>query len=189
MSQPGTRKHLTVKDIARIISFDRSDEGIAKTMRQVRHWTQNDLLRTATQKDTGKGVARVYNDSPTIEVAALLLELSRYGATVSILRPAAEAIYKDFDQYAEMEGWHLQTALTDVSVYVQVAWESDPVTGEFAGAEVFMFDDLEFRDRPSSEGLEKSQRDLLHSATSSVLINLTRILDRIYPHARDVLAK
>ena len=81
---------LTVKDIAECISYDRSEEGIARTLRQVRHWTQCDLLRTMSEKNPGKGVPRFYEDEPSLLIAAILFELCRYGATVDILKPVAD---------------------------------------------------------------------------------------------------
>ena len=76
---------MTIKDISEHIAFDDSDSGIERTMRQVRHWTQCDLLRTTSEKNTGKGIPRFYEVEPTLMIAAILQELTLYGATVDIL--------------------------------------------------------------------------------------------------------
>lgn len=178
MSQSWQEKSLTVKDIAGAISFDRSEEGIARTIRQVRHWTQCDLLRPLTQKETGKGVARVYRAEPTVIIAALLLELTRYGVTVDVLKPASDQLYGDWEEYGE--GWYIQTALTDINTFLQVAWNTDPVTGAFTSARVAMFDEGELRDHFREERVS-ADWPLLLSPSSSILIHMNEVMERIYP--------
>lgn len=82
----------TVKDIAAIISLDGSPDDIRKCMRQIRHWTNNDVLIPIGGKDTGTGVSRVY-DEDAIYKAAFAAELVRYGTTVDMLG------YELFDEW------------------------------------------------------------------------------------------
>lgn len=161
---------LTVKDIAERISFDGSEDGVARTLRQVRHWTQCDLLRTISEKNTGKGVPRFYEDEPSLLIAAILLELCRYGATVDILKPVADQLYED---WVEFGGMSMATAMTDLNAYLQVAWTADPVTGRFTGAQIHMFDELDQRNGEEDVGVEAQP-------SSSIVINMTRLTERIY---------
>lgn len=166
MKTPSGEELVTVKDIAACIAYDRSQEGISRTMRQVRHWTQCDLLRPYSAKNTGKGIPRFYVDSPTIEIAAILLEVSRYGATVDILRPVAEELYEDAESMS-----NLFLATTDeTEVYAQIAWEQDPRTGKFTGATVNLFNEMDI-----DEG------ELSAEPTSSILINMGKVINRIAP--------
>ena len=162
---------LTVKDIAERIAFDRSEEGVLRTMRQIRHWTQNDLLRTASEKHTGKGVPRLYEKEPTIEIAAILLELSRYGATVDVLKHVAEELWNTDEAMM-----YLGSALTHINSYLQLTWKSDPVTGRFVGAEVSMFDDMDFFNAKADAGISTP----INSApSSSILVNMTQVMERL----------
>ncbi len=166
---------LTIKDVAKKISFDRSESGIAKTMRQIRHWTQNDLLRTTSEKHTGKGVPRFYEPEPTVEIAAILLELSRYGVTVDILKPVAEELW-DTDEGLLYRG----SALTDINAYLQVSWSADPVTGVFTDAEVHLFDEMDMGPvKTSSE--ERDQYTPINTApSSSILVNMSEVMTRVF---------
>jgi len=171
---------LTVKDIAIGISYDNSEEGVARTIRQVRHWTQSDLLRPISQKSTGKGVPRVYEEEPTVRIAAILLELCRYGVTVDVLKYASKELYDDWDADEGMEGFYLSTTFTHISSFIQIAWKTDLQTGAFTGAQVTMFDDMEL----FQEGVPKEDfkgRHILREPPSSILINMTQIVKRIYP--------
>ena len=67
----------TLKDIASIVSFSETEEGVSRTMRQIRHWTQNDLIQTVSEKSTGKGIPRFYVEEPTIQISGILIELSK----------------------------------------------------------------------------------------------------------------
>jgi len=166
---------LTVKDIAREISFDRSDDGIARTMRQIRHWTQNDLLRTASVKNTGKGVPRLYEPEPTIQIAAILLELSRYGVTVEILKPVAEELWD-----ADEAMMYIDSALTHLNSYLQVSWTADPLTGAFTGAEVHMFDEMDLDNVDTSLDEQPKFNPIHTEPSSSILVNMSNVMTRIY---------
>lgn len=161
---------LTVKDIAERISYDRSEEGVARTLRQARHWTQCDLLRTMSEKNTGKGVPRFYEEEPSLLIAAILFELCRYGATVDILKPVADQLYEGQD---DIGGTYMSTALTEYNAYLQVAWTADPATGRFTGALIHMFDEIDQRDGEQDAGV-------MAEPASSIVINMSRLTDRIY---------
>jgi len=168
MKTPQGERLLTVKDIAECIAFDRSENGLARTLRQVQHWTQHDLLRPYSDKATGKGIPRFYVEDPTIDIAAILAELHRYGATVEILKPVSDALYEDDKE----GGMYLGAALTERNSYLQVAWQSDPRTGAFIGAKIETFDDIDLNDEGPQWMVE---------VPSSILINMTRVIQRIYP--------
>ncbi len=160
---------LTVKDIAERISYDRSEDGLARTLRQVRHWTQNDLLETISEKNTGKGVPRFYDYHSSLIIAGILLELSRYGATVDILKPVADNLYESFeDDRSQYMLWQEM----DENSYLQVAWNTDPSSGRFMDAVMHMFDDLD-------KGY--SGNELMSEPTSSVVINMSKLRERIFP--------
>ena len=164
---------LTVKDIAECIAFDKSEDGINKTIRQVRHWTQSDLLRPYSEKTTGKGIPRLYAVEPTVHIAAFFIELTRYGVTVDILKLVSDELYEhEFDEFGP-EGWYVSTALTHMNSFLQVAWRTDLKTGQFIGAEINLFDDMDIRGEDSTF--------LLEEPSSSILVNMTQVMERIYP--------
>lgn len=165
---------LTVRNIAASIAFDKSKEGIARTIRQVRHWTQCDILRPAGEKSTGTGIPRFYSIEPTIEIAALLLEVSRYGATVDVLKPLADTLYEDFEE----EGLNFFVAASDEGqAYLEVAWDVDQETGRFTNAEINLFvDDPRFDDFIV----------LSRKAHSSIVIRMNQVFRRLtYPKAAE----
>ena len=165
---------LTIKDIARSIAYDRSDEGLAKVMRQIRHWTQNDLLFTVSEKHTGKGVPRLYRGDRTIEIASVLLELSRYGIPLEILKPVAEELWSD-------EGLlYLGLALSHLNSYLQLSWKTDSNTGAFIGAEITMFDDMELQNWKEGKAFPLNQ-----NPSSSILVNMSVVMTRIYSRQED----
>ncbi|MEQ8710610.1 MAG: hypothetical protein RIC36_16630 [Rhodospirillales bacterium] len=157
---------ITVKDIADLIAFDRTDQGVSRTMRQLRHWTENDLIRTCSEKKTGKGIPRLYEEQPTLEIATVLLELSRYGANIDILQHVSKELYEHWDGDG---GLYILQTETENNSYIQVSWEIDPETGKFIGANVHMFDDF-----------DEEADSLNRLSTSSILINMTTLMDSVY---------
>lgn len=160
---------LTIKDIARSIAYDRSDEGLAKVMRQIRHWTQNDLLFTVSEKHTGKGVPRLYSEDYTVEIAAILLELSRYGIPIEVLKPVAEELWSDDGSL------YMGSALTELNSYLQLSWKTDSKTGAFTGVEITMFDDMDLNDQDKED-----YYPLNADPSSSILVNMTQVMTRIF---------
>jgi len=175
MNWSPSEKLLTLKDIAKAISFDQSDEGIARTMRQVRHWTQNDLLPTFSGKETGKGIPRLYQDEPTIEIAAILQELSRYGATVDVMAHLTKELMDTDEGYMA-----ISAAQTDeIIAFAQVSWKADSTTGKFIGANVEFFDEYELVAYAAKGSVPLDQ-----DSTSSILINITAVMSRVYKNWR-----
>lgn len=162
---------LTLKELAQAIAYSPSEESVNRVTRQIRHWTQSDLLKTYTGKSTGTGIPRLYLEYPTLEVAAILLELSRYGATVDILKPAADALYEE--GYGDL---YRSSAQTDETVFMQVSWSEDPNTGRFEDARITMFDTMD------GDALQMLDRN----SPSSILLNLSLVLERVYAAPRGV---
>ena len=82
----------------------------------------------------------------------------------------ADQLYQHWNDFG---GMYLSTALTEYNAYLQVAWTADPVTGRFTGAAIHMFDELEQRDG-------EEDASVLVEPSSSIVINMTRLTDRIY---------
>lgn len=161
---------LTIKDITQAVAPDKSVDGLNRTLRQVRHWTQCDLIRPRQQKNPGKGSTRVYDEDPTIMVSAILLELNRYGATVDILGPVSNAIYAD--TIAEGGDDVLFMAMNnEANAFLQVVWIEDEKTKKFTGASINLFHDFD-----ASE-----EDELWTNPTSSIVLNLNKIAERIFP--------
>ena len=161
---------ITIKDIAEAIAYRKTSAAINRTLRQVRHWTQNDLLQPYGEKQTGKGIPRFYEDWPAVLIAALYLELSRYGATVEILKPVAKALYEDMENGMTQ----LNLSLTNESmVYAQIAWKGDQYEEEETKVGIRLFnDDPDFFG--GDEGMSKRP-------PSWIIINITNIVERIFP--------
>lgn len=75
---------MSVKQFARVLVPGGDDAAMAKMMRQVRHWTALDLLRTAGPKATGTGVSRVYDENELYK-AVILEELVRLGVPTAFM--------------------------------------------------------------------------------------------------------
>jgi len=110
----------TVKDVARMIAFDKSDETIARVMRQIRHWTNNDLLFPVGGKDTGTGVSRVY-DADGVRKAGIILELTRYGITVDMV--GEETFEEWMSSIVTTKEWKRAIEGKD-DFFLQFAWEA-----------------------------------------------------------------
>lgn len=78
---------LTLKQLVETIAPSADAEEAGRIMRQVRHWTQRELLRPVGGKSTGTGVSRRY-DPDEVRKAAILLELSHYRVPVPVLEDA-----------------------------------------------------------------------------------------------------
>ncbi len=122
----------TVKDIAAIISLDGSPEDVRKCMRQIRHWTNNDVLSPIGGKSTGTGVSRVYDEN-AIYKAAIAAELVRYGVTVDMLgnetfdewisRVMTSTKWKDAKERSK--DFYLQFVFDQEAVMFKPLYESD----------------------------------------------------------------
>jgi hypothetical protein len=87
---------LAVSDVAKAIVWLSSPLGDARElqriMRQLRHWTQSDVLRPIGGLYIGTGRSREYAIE-TVLVAAILSELSNLGMTIGTLKSAADVLY------------------------------------------------------------------------------------------------
>lgn len=162
----------TVKDLAERVSFDPSDEGISRTIRQLRHWTENDVLRTVGEKKSGKGIPRLYHPEPALEISAILIELARYGVTVDALKMVADELWDTDEGYMAVS-----TAMTDIPSMLQLSWTFEPGTGKFQSANLYLFDEQEL-----ISGAQRFEHDryMDFEATSSILVNMTAVMERLY---------
>lgn len=168
----------TVKDLAELVSFDPSDEGISRTIRQLRHWTENDVLRTAGEKKSGKGIPRLYHPEPALQISAILIELARYGVTVDALKMVADELWDTDEGYMAVS-----TALTDIPSMLQLSWTFDPATGKVQSASVLLFDEQDL-----FSSARRGELDMDMESTSSILVNMTAVMERVYERSRAVHA-
>lgn len=159
--------YVSVKDIAQCVAPDNSLDAMNRTLRQIRHWTQSDILRPENAKNTGTGTPRIYPEEPTLFLAAVLLELHRYGATVDIMKPVADTIYDDWVDGSAESQFFVQT--NEATMLLQLAWTVDPETGRFNDVNVNLYHDY--------VGLSEGELD--KQPCSSIVLNLNQIYDRI----------
>jgi hypothetical protein len=88
----------TVREVAMRLTDSRRDEVIDFVMRQIKHWTNNKLIRTTGTMHSGRGRSRSYAKEELI-AAAYLLRLSRYGLTIGQL----ESFRKMYDGHIRHE--------------------------------------------------------------------------------------
>ena len=165
MARPAANREgeYTVKDVAGIIAYDKSPEGIAKVARQVRHWTNNDLLTPLGPKQTGTGINRLY-DAHGVRKASIILELTRYGINVFLL----DMIDEWLDNVSGMDEWG-DAINGGEDFYLQFAWDAADEPGSFW--------------LPGMERGMIIRTEMLHktgmSTASMVLVNLTVLFRRI----------
>lgn len=166
----------SVKDVAALIARGSADQP-ARLIRQIRHWTANDLLIPVGGKNTGTGVSRMY-DVTGVRCAAILLELSRYGITVGQLEGFAEwaAMLSGSNEW-------LAAFTGEQDVFLSMSWEADEEGGGIweIGAGKPKWDALRLQTVPDRVTLADGRETLLQplDLTSSIVINLTKILDRL----------
>lgn len=160
---PNREGEYTVREVAAIIAYEKSPEAIERTMRQVRHWTNNDLLSPLGPKDTGTGINRLY-DAHGVRKAAIIQELTRYGVNVFMLDTVDEWL----NRVSGMEGWQMAIAGTD-DYYLQIAWGfgEDPSSFWIPGLDKGL---IVRSDMLAKTGLETA---------SMLLVNLTALFRRL----------
>jgi hypothetical protein len=155
----------SVKEVAAHIAFRGDPDEIRRIIRQLRHWTNCDLLIPAGNKHTGTGVSRRY-DRHEIRKAAILLELSRYGVTVDMLDGFSDWI----DTLAKGRDW--QTATEGRGDYlIQMSWEPGEDGGAHWSSSV-------------SRGLlmtHKGRKRHGLNVASGIIVNLSSIFRRLGP--------
>lgn len=162
---------LSAKDVARVIAYPGLPDGVARAVRQVRHWTQSDLLRTAGDKNTGRGRSRLYEEEPTIFIAAMLMELARFGITVDKMKPLSEWFYEDWE--ADSFGVYSGALTGEWTGYIFIDWNVDPKTGTFGEPELRVFSNAE------TMGYEMDEDDYLPKSSSGTILNVNQIIDRL----------
>lgn len=120
----------TLKDIALLLSPAGDTETVEKLARQVRHWTNLDLLHPLGKKHTGTGVSRRYDHHQVLK-ALILSELSRYRVPVTVLDDAFANL---MDEFASSSDWseaikgerpvYLMFGFSDEAVVMQVFTEA-----------------------------------------------------------------
>lgn len=158
----------SVKRVAEMIAPDLLPETIGRVMRQIRHWTNSDVLSPVGPKQTGTGVSRVY-DLHGVHKAAILQELTEHGVTVDMLA--------GFDEWADASKhsryWKL--ALEDNGpFFIAATW---PHGRTQAGAWYVIDDDTLFAFVTGVSEVKKHKE--LSSVASMILINIGEIFSRI----------
>jgi DNA-binding transcriptional MerR regulator len=170
MQTVGNRIQLSAKDVAMVIMYPGQPDGLARAMRQVRHWTQCDLLQTINDKHTGRGRSRMYDEESSILLAAMLMELSRFGVTVDKMKYLADWFYEDWE--ADSDGVFFGASTGEWNGYILIDWNIDPQTGDFGEPALSVFSDEEYHDYD-----ETARR--LPISSSATILNLNLIHDRL----------
>jgi hypothetical protein len=113
----------TLKDIALLLSPAGDAETVEKLARQVRHWTNLDLLQPLGKKHTGTGISRRYDHHQVLK-ALILSELSRYRVPVTVLD---EAFATMMDHFATTPDWSEATT-GERPVFLMFGFSDDFVT-------------------------------------------------------------
>jgi hypothetical protein len=131
-----------------------------RIIRQLRHWTLSNILRPVGGTHTGIGRHRQYSQESVL-VAAVLVELSKLGLSVGTLQWATLHLYDLFKgKAASVNYWR----------------------GEVKRSSLFLrltFDIAEGQDHPVCAVSSLVTPDNMHIGTSSVLIDLRRLLSQI----------
>ncbi len=167
-----TEQLYTVKDLASMTALAKDAETVNRVMRQIRHWTNSDVLRPFGPKRTGTGVSRVY-DVHGAHKAAILVELSRYSVTVEMLH--------GFDEWCgeavDSEDWQLAVE-GGGPFFIAVTWTpGEPGEGHWC---VLSDDELLAMMTGDMQTLSDTTADFeFLEASSLVVINLTQVFARV----------
>ena len=163
-----SEKLFTVKDLAFMLAPPGEPGEYAKIMRQIRHWTNCDVLKPLGSKSTGTGVSRVY-DLHGARKAAILVELSRYGATVEMLAGFDEWC----DEAQHSEDWE-STIEGSGPFFIGVTWpqgHNSPGLWRVISVNAFlafMSGDTEVANDPT-----------LLDFSSLILVNISKVFERV----------
>lgn len=164
---------MSVKHFSRLLVPDGDEAALAKMMRQVRHWTALDLLRTAGPKATGTGVSRVY-DEDELYKAVILEELVRIGVPAAFLE---DAMFGDWLELNKgMEHWQLAKD-GQVDVFLNLASEPDGGVSTNMSADPVRL--LSFLNHAENEPAPKRGEVPTPHYTSLIIINVTTLFDRV----------
>ncbi|MEP0521434.1 MAG: hypothetical protein ABJO09_06440 [Hyphomicrobiales bacterium] len=164
---------MSVKYFSRLLVPDGDEAALAKMMRQVRHWTALDLLRTAGPKATGTGVSRVY-DEDELYKAVILEELVRVGV------PAAFMEENEFGEWLDlnkgMEHWQ-STKNGDVDVFLNMASEADGGVGTIMSKDPSTF--LRYLNHAQNQPKQVNKGIPMPKYTSLILLNVTALFQKV----------
>ncbi len=90
----------SVRELVDKLSPEGDEAEKLRLIRQIRHWTNADLLTPQGKKHTGTGVSREYGPDE-VRKAAILRELTRFGMTVTQLEGTGEYL----DMLADDPSW------------------------------------------------------------------------------------
>ena len=105
----------SVRELVDLVAADDDEGGKLRLLRQVRHWTNENLLFPIGEKHTGTGVARKYGPDE-VRKAAILRELVSFGIPVATYeemdtglerRTPRRLAFNDEPQMEAQEGWQL----------------------------------------------------------------------------------
>lgn len=154
----------SLKEMVRLIAPSGDLDVQNQIMRKVRHWTNHDLVGPAGPKRTGTGVSRVYDEVGLCK-ACILLEVTRYGATVDML----EGFNEWADGAARSSDW--QAAIKgEWPFFISVVWpEGRHAPGRWRIMDAGIFVAMEHGDD------EIAGDPSLFDFSSMLLLNLTAI--------------
>lgn len=160
----------TIAELVDALAPDGSEAERLKLLRQLRHWTLNDLLRTTGRKHSGRGVHRRYDEHELIK-AAILRELARYGTTVTQLNGFAAWI----DRLSDSPLWRKAAAGT-ASVFLEMMWSE---TGDAFWSIAEGTPRATLLDPVKHPGRRIRRREDLADVYSAIVISLTKIMQRL----------
>ncbi|WP_374631659.1 hypothetical protein [Ferrovibrio sp.] len=117
----------TLKELATLLSPQKDAEAVSRLARQLRHWTNEDLLQTVGAKHTGTGVSRRYAPEQ-VRLAAILMELNRYHVPITVLSECFETLTSE---YSKRDEWK-QAVQGKGAIYLMFAYSD-----EFISAQLF----------------------------------------------------
>ncbi len=170
-----TDRTYTLKEVAAALSRSGAPGDVDRIARQVRHWTQCDLLQPVGKKYTGTGVSRRYT-ADEVRKAAILAELSHFRVPVTIL----DAPFAHSDEVFLGEEWEIAIA-GKRPVYLEMAWTED---GTSRWRMAVDWPRLLFINPPVARETKEEGRDDVtvmdpERPTSMILINLTETFARL----------
>lgn len=113
---PMERFAYSVRELVDLVAADDDEAGKLRLLRQVRHWTNEDLLTPIGQKHTGTGNARKYG-ADEVRKAAILRELASFGIPVATYEGMGESL----DFHARRAEW--KDAITGKdSIFLEMLW-------------------------------------------------------------------
>lgn len=167
-------KHLlmSVKHFSRLLVPDEDEAALAKMMRQVRHWTALDLLRTAGPKATGTGVSRVY-DEDELYKAVILEELVRLGVPAAFMEDSGCGEWLENNKKQK----HWQTAKTGKKdIFLHIASNADE------GSMLTLSDDparlMSFLAHAEQDEFTKS-KPLVQFFSSLIIVNVSALFSKV----------